>query len=60
MSCLLMMYPGPKDDVHAAAKVQLAVKKTNDNARKLAGSLNASIVARIQVRQKAGSRERLG
>ena len=47
-----MVYPGPKDEVHPATKPQLATKKRNRNARKLEGSFNGSIVARIQVWQK--------
>src|ERR1700688_336447 len=56
MSCLLMMYPGPMDEVHPTTKLQLATKKRNDNARRLEESFNSSIVARIPARQKEGSR----
>src|ERR1700736_5654184 len=60
ISCLLMMVPGPRDEAHPATKTQLATKKANDHARRLAGSFNALIVTRIQVWKKAGLQPRLG
>src|ERR1700719_528976 len=59
MSCLLIVYPGPKDEVQPATKLKLVTKKRNGNAPRLEVSFNASIVARIQAGKKAGSQPRL-